>query len=47
MTPTFEQFSEELSRLVAGFEKGFQAFTAPDYSEARLRQDFSIFFPAP
>ncbi|MBU1910467.1 MAG: hypothetical protein KJ726_10510, partial [Verrucomicrobia bacterium] len=39
-TITFEQFNEELSRLVARFEKGFQAFTAPDYSEARLRQDF-------
>ena len=39
-TTTFEHFNEELNRLVSRFEAGFRGFTAPDYSEARLRQDF-------
>ena len=37
---TFEHFNDEVCRLAACFERGFQAFTAADYSEARLRQDF-------
>lgn len=37
---SFDSFQEELNRLAATFEKGFKDFTAPDYSEARLREDF-------
>ncbi|MBP7830575.1 MAG: N-6 DNA methylase [Kiritimatiellae bacterium] len=40
MKSAYESFQDELNRLVAAFEKGFQAFTAPDYSEARCREDF-------
>jgi len=40
MTTTFDSFQDELNRLVATFERGFKDFTAPDYSEARLREDF-------
>ncbi|HOW96739.1 MAG TPA: TaqI-like C-terminal specificity domain-containing protein [Kiritimatiellia bacterium] len=40
MKAAFESFQDELNRLVAAFEQGFQAFTAPDYSEARVREDF-------
>jgi len=40
MTTPFAGFQDELGRLVATFEKGFKDFTAPEYSEARLREDF-------
>jgi hypothetical protein len=37
---SFEQFQNELNRLVSVFDKGFAEFTSPEYSEARVRQDF-------
>lgn len=40
MKTAFDSFQDELGRLVAAFEEGFQAFTSPDYSEARVREDF-------
>ncbi len=39
-TTSFEQFQIELGRLVVTFEKGFKDLIAPDYPEARLREDF-------
>lgn len=40
MRPSFEKFQEELAHLVARFSKDVRAYTGPDYSEARLRDDF-------
>src|SRR5450432_3920370 len=37
---SLESFERELSRLVAKFEREFNAVTDPGYSEARLRQDY-------
>ena len=38
--PSFEKFQEELAALVARFAKDVRGYTGPDYSEARLRDDF-------
>ena len=37
---SFDRFQNELNRLVSTFERGFKDFTAPEYSEARVREDF-------
>jgi hypothetical protein len=37
---SFEEFERELAALVARFSKDEREYTGPDYSKARLRDDF-------
>ena len=37
---TFTSFEKELNRLVVAFERDLAEFKGPDYSEAKLRDDF-------